>query len=86
MKDAIHFRQDFHSVAWVIPGMMLGGQNFNFLNMVMCHIKLKEMISRPGYNENFLPLDQTGDLEAGPKGQVIRFLREHGNLRWHAIE
>ena len=35
------------------PGVMLGGQNLNFLNMVMLHIILKGMISRPGYNENF---------------------------------
>ena len=32
-----------------------GGQNFNFLNMVMWHIKLKGMISRPGYNKKKLP-------------------------------
>ena len=30
-----------------------GGQKFNCLNMVMWHIKLKRMISRPGYTENF---------------------------------
>ena len=35
------------------PGVMLGGQNFNFLNMAMWHIKLKGMISRPEYNEQF---------------------------------
>ena len=29
------------------------GQKFNFLNMVMWHIKLKGMSSRPGYTENF---------------------------------
>ena len=32
-----------------------GGQKLNFLNMVMLHIKLKGMSSRPGYTENFYP-------------------------------
>ena len=32
-----------------------GGQKFDFLNMVMWHIKLKAMSSRPGYIENFYP-------------------------------
>ena len=67
MKDTKHFRRDFHSVAWVTPGMMLEGQNFNFLNMVMCHIKLKEMISRPGYNENFYPRIKLVTLGRGEK-------------------
>ena len=31
------------------------GSKFNFLNMVMWHIKLKGMSSRPGYTENFYP-------------------------------
>ena len=30
-------------------------QKFNFLNMVMWHIKLKGMNSSPGYTENFYP-------------------------------
>ena len=30
-----------------------GGQILNFLNMVIRHIKLKGMSSRPGYTENF---------------------------------
>ena len=34
---------------------VLGGQKFNFLNMVMWHIKLKGMSSRPGYTEKFYP-------------------------------
>ena len=34
---------------------VLGGQKFNFLNMVMWHIKLKGMSSRPGYTGNFYP-------------------------------
>ena len=32
-----------------------GGQKFNFLNMVMWHIKSKGMSSRPAYTENFYP-------------------------------
>ena len=31
----------------------VGGQKFNFLNMVMWHIKLKGMNSSPGLTENF---------------------------------
>ena len=34
---------------------VLGGQKFNFLNMVMWHIKLKGMSSRPGYTEILFP-------------------------------
>ena len=30
-----------------------GVKNLNFLNMVMWHIKLKGMSSRPGYTEKF---------------------------------
>ena len=36
------------------PGALGRGQKLNFLNMVMWHIKLKGMSSRPGYTENFL--------------------------------
>ena len=32
-----------------------GGQKCNFMNMVMWHIKLNGMSSRPGYTENFYP-------------------------------
>ena len=32
-----------------------GGQKFNFMNMVMWHIKLKGMSSRPGYTEHLNP-------------------------------
>ena len=49
---------------------LLGGQKCNFLNMVMWHIKLKGMSSRPGYSENFYPMIKTGDLEMGSKGQI----------------
>ena len=52
-------RWDFHWVCWVMPkGLRLlgaGGQKFNFLNMVMWHIKLKGMNSSPGYTEKFYP-------------------------------
>ena len=33
------------------PGALGRGQKFNFLNMVMWHIKLKGMSSSPGYTE-----------------------------------
>ena len=35
------------------PGALGRGQKFNFLNMVMWHIKLTGMSSRPGYTEKF---------------------------------
>ena len=35
------------------PGALGRGQKFNFLNMVMWHIKLKGMSSRPRYTEKF---------------------------------
>ena len=35
------------------PGAVGRGQKFNFLNMVMWHIKLKGMSSRPQYTEQF---------------------------------
>ena len=47
---------------------VLGGQKFNFLNMVMWHIKLKGMSSRPGYTENFYP--RIYDLGMGSKDQI----------------
>ena len=34
---------------------VLGGQKFSFLKIVMWHIKLKVMISRPGYTDKFYP-------------------------------
>ena len=60
MKDIKQIRLNFYSVLWVmhVTGFGTwgaGGQKFNFLNMVMWHIKLKEMSSRPGYTENFYP-------------------------------
>ena len=58
MKDIKDIRRDFRSVPWDMraPGFgtwVAGGQKFNFLNMVMWHIKLKVMSSRPGYTEIF---------------------------------
>ena len=35
------------------PGALGRGQKFNFLNMVMWHIKLKGMSSRPGNTDKF---------------------------------
>ena len=40
-----------HAPAQFFPGG--GDQKFNFLNIVMWHIKLKWMSSRPGYIEIF---------------------------------
>ena len=74
IKDIKHIRRYFHWVPWVMPkglGLgVLGGQKFNFLNMVMWHIKLKGKNRSPGYTENFLPYNQTGDLGMGSKGQL----------------
>ena len=55
-----HIRGDFHSVPWVMHAPGFGtwgcwGQKFYFLNMVMWHIKLKGMSSRPRYTEKFYP-------------------------------
>ena len=57
-KDIEQLRQDFHSVPESCPRVWdlgVGGQNFNFLNMIMWHIKLKLMSSRPGHIENLYP-------------------------------
>ena len=48
------------------PGALGRGQKFNFLNMVVWHIKLKGMSSRPGYTT----YDQIGDLGMGSKCQL----------------
>ena len=56
MKDIKHIRQDFHSERLGhAPGGLRSdvGQKFNFLDIIMLHIKLKEMISRPGYTVQF---------------------------------
>ena len=51
------------------PGALWRGQKFNFLNMVMWHIKLTGMSSRPGYTETF-NLQSNWDLGMGSKGQL----------------
>ena len=58
MKDIKHIRRDFYSVPWVMHAQVLGlgvlgDQKSNFMNMVMWHIKLKGISSRPGYSEFF---------------------------------
>ena len=60
---------------------MLGGQNFNFLNMVMWHIKLKGMSSRPGYTEKFYPTIKSDDLGIGSKGQISFVFFESVGIR-----
>ena len=60
-----------------------GGQKFYFLNMVMWHIKLKGMNSRPGYNF-FYPRIKMVTIGLGQR--IIRYLRGRGDLRWRAIE
>ena len=60
MKYIKHTRRDFLSVPCVMhaPGFGtwgVGGSKYNFMNMVMWHIKLKGMSSRPGYTENLYP-------------------------------
>ena len=54
MKDTKHMRQDFNSVAWVMPQgwdfralrVPRGVKNFFLSNMVMWHIKTTGMTSR----------------------------------------
>ena len=47
----VHARAQFFGSP---PPWALGrGQKFNFLNMVMWHIKFKGMSSRPGYTDKF---------------------------------
>ena len=60
MKDIKHFRCDFYLVPWSCMPQSLGlggawGQKISFLNMVMCHIKLKGVSRRPEYTEKFYP-------------------------------
>ena len=65
---------------------VLGGQKFNFLNMVMWHIKLKGMSSRPGYTEIFYPRIKLVMLGLVKGSNTLRYLGERGDLRWRAIE
>ena len=50
------------------PGALERGQKFNFLNMVMMHIKLKGMSSR--YTEKKFNLRSNFDLGVGSKCQL----------------
>ena len=61
---------------------MLGGGGvkiFNFLKMVMWHVKLKGMISRPGYTEKIYPRIKLVTLGWGAKGQIpLDFFKSMG--------
>ena len=67
MKYIKHIRR----VPWVMhQGLGLegaGGQTFNFLNMVMWHIKLKGMSSSPGYTGDFYPRIKLVTLGCGQR-------------------
>ena len=87
MKDIKHIRRNFDT----IPGfgtMGAGGQIFNFLNMVMWHIKLKGMSSRQGYTEICYPRIKLMTLGWGQRVKIntISFLQERGDKRCRAIE
>ena len=84
MKDIKYIRWDFHWVPWVMPkGLGLGvagGQKFNFQNMVMWHIKLKEMNSSPGYTENVYPAIRLVSLGWGQRvNYLLDFFESVGN-------
>ena len=67
---------------WVpAPCGLEEGSKFIFLNMVMWHIKLKGMSSRPGYTTTKLTYNQTGDLGMGSKSQFI-----HSTLNWPIVK
>ena len=53
MKDINILDGIFIRSPWSCPMVWVLGSKLNFLNMVMCHIKLKGVSSRPGYTENF---------------------------------
>ena len=62
-------RRDLHPVAWIMPKgrdlkVHTGGQQCNFLNMVMCHTKLKGMTRRLGFTEKFYPWIKLGPIWA----------------------
>ena len=65
---------------------MLGVKNFYFLNMVMGHIKLNEMISRPRYTEKLYPRIKLVTLSGVNRSNIIRFFRTRWDLRRSAIE
>ena len=52
---------------------MLEGQKFNFLNMVMWHIKLMGMNSSPGFTENFYPTIKLVTLGWGQRVKPLDF-------------
>ena len=63
IKDMKHIERYFHSVVRVMPQ----GQNFNFPNMVMWHIKLKGMVSTTGYKKKIHPMVNLATLGWGQK-------------------
>ena len=85
MKDIKHIRQDIHPVPRGGTWGAGGSKNY-FLNMVMWHIKLKGIISRPGYTEKNYPRIKLVILVGINMSNNIRFLRECGDLQWHAIK
>ena len=76
--------RDFHPVTcscpkggtwWCWGG---GGQKFYFLNMVMWHIKLKGMLSRPGCSEKFYPRIKLATLCGVKRSNTISFFESVG--------
>ena len=71
MKDIKHIRRNFIGSPGSCPRVcdlgVLGGQKFNFLNMVMWHIKLKGMNSSRGYTEKFNPTIKPVTLGCGQR-------------------
>ena len=66
---------------------MLGVQKFNFLNMVMWHIKSKGMNSSPGYTEKFYPTIKQVTLGWGQRVNYHKISsRVWGFAMWRAIE
>ena len=62
-----------------VPGVGIwcaGGQKLNSLNIVMWHIKLKEMTSRPGYTEHFSLGSNWLPWGGIKRSNTIRFLQE----------
>ena len=59
---------------------VLEGHKFNFLDMVMWHIKLKGVNSSSGYTENFYPTIKLVTLGWGQRSITIRFVQERGDL------
>ena len=75
------------AIFWVPTPWGLGETSkFNFLNMVMWHIKFKGMSSRPGYTENFNLWSNWWTWDGVKESIIIIFLRESWDWRWRAIE